>query len=134
MQSPNGGFSLWGNVSEYEYWLSAYVSNFLLDAREQAFDVPDAMQKNAMEFLLKNLQEGAAGLPRGRDDPEGSAWRDQRYAGAGRFGVLAYGAYVLARETKAPLSTLRQMFELREQAHSGLALVPLGPGASPHGR
>jgi uncharacterized protein YfaS (alpha-2-macroglobulin family) len=40
--------------------------------------------------------------------------------------VLAYGAYVLARESKAPLSTLRQMFELREQAHSGLALIHLG--------
>jgi uncharacterized protein YfaS (alpha-2-macroglobulin family) len=40
--------------------------------------------------------------------------------------VLAYGAYVLSREAKAPLSTLRQRFDLREQAHSGLALVHLG--------
>jgi uncharacterized protein YfaS (alpha-2-macroglobulin family) len=126
MQAPNGGFSLWGNVSEYQYWLSAYVANFLLDAREQGFNVPEAMQKNAMDFLLKNLQEGAAGLPAGKVVYRDNGWQDYRYAGAGRFGVLAYGSYVLARESKAPLSTLRQMFELREQAHSGLALVHLG--------
>ncbi|MCG2576528.1 alpha-2-macroglobulin family protein [Dechloromonas sp. XY25] len=126
MQAPNGGFSLWGNVSEYQYWLSAYVSNFLLDAREQGFSVPEAMQKNAMDFLLKNLQEGAAGLPSGKVTYRDNGWQDYRFAGSGRFGVLAYGGYVLARESKAPLSTLRQMFELREQAHSGLALVHLG--------
>lgn len=126
MQAPNGGFSLWGNVSEYQYWLSAYVSNFLLDAREQGFKVPEAMQKNAMEFLLKNLQEGASGLPAGKVIYSENGWQDYRYGGSGRFGVLAYGSYVLARESKAPLSTLRQMFEARAQAHSGLALVHLG--------
>jgi len=126
MQAPNGGFSLWGNVSEYQYWLSAYVGNFLLDAREQGFKVPDAMQKNTQDFLLKYLQEGAAGLPSGKLVYKEDKWQDYRYAGYGRFGVLAYGAYVLARESKAPLSTLRQMFEVRAQAHSGLALVHLG--------
>ena len=126
MQGPNGGFSLWGNVSETQYWLSAYVGNLLLDAREQGFAVPEAMQQKTREFLLKYLQEGAAGLPSGRLAYHDNGWQDARYAGAGRFGVLAYGAYVLAREAKAPLSTLRQMFELREQAHSGLALIHLG--------
>ena len=126
MQATNGGFSLWGNVSEYQYWLSAYVSNFLLDTREQGFKVPEAMQKNGSDFLLKYLQEGAAGLPSGKVVYNDKGWQDHRYGGAGRFGVLAYGAYVLARESKAPLSTLRQLFELREQAHSGLALVHLG--------
>lgn len=126
MQAPNGGFSLWGNVSEYQYWLSAYVGNFLLDAREQGFNVPETMQKNAQEFLLKYLQEGAAGLPAGKLVYNENGWQDYRYGGSGRFGVLAYGAYVLARESRAPLSTLRQMFEVRAQAHSGLALVHLG--------
>lgn len=125
MQAPNGGFSLWGNVSEYQYWLSAYVTNFLVDAREQGFKTPEAMQKNAMDFLLKQLQEGAAGLP-SVIAYSVDGWQDYRYAGAGRFGVLAYGGYVLARESKAPLSTLRQMYEVRAQAHSGLALVHLG--------
>lgn len=126
MQATNGGFSLWGNVSEYQYWLSAYVGHFLLDAREQGFKVPEQMQKNAGDFLIKYLQEGVSGLPSGKLIYNDNGWQDYRYAGSGRFGVLAYGAYVLARESKAPLSTLRQMFELRAQAHSGLALVHLG--------
>ena len=127
MQAPNGGFSLWGNVSEYEYWLSAYVTHFLLDAREQGFNVPDQMQQKATDFLLRALQEGVAGLPAGKPGYNADAiWQDRRYAGSGRFGVLAYGAYVLARESRAPLATLRQLHELRAQAHSGLPLVQLG--------
>jgi uncharacterized protein YfaS (alpha-2-macroglobulin family) len=127
MQAPNGGFSLWGNASNYEYWLSSYVSNFFLDAREQNFAVPERMRQQAMDFLLKGLQEGAARLPRGKlVYDENSVWRDYHYGGSGRFGVLAYGAYVLARESRAPLSTLRDLFESREQSHSGLARVHLG--------
>ena len=127
MQAQNGGFSLWGNVSEYQYWLSAYITNFLIDAREQGFNVPPEMEKKAVEFLLKGLQEGVAGLPAG---PvvynEDAVWSDFRYAGSGRFGVLAYGGYVLARLQKAPLSTLRQLHEAQAAAHSGLGLVQLG--------
>ncbi|MDR2031085.1 MAG: alpha-2-macroglobulin family protein [Azoarcus sp.] len=127
MQAPNGGFSLWGNASDYEYWLSAYVGNFLLDAREQGFDVPERMYQRAMDFLLKNLQGGVARLPKGKVTyDENRIWRDVHYGGNGRFGVLAYGAYVLARESKAPLSTLRELFDSRELAHSGLARVHLG--------
>ena len=127
MQAPNGGFSLWGNVSEYQYWLSAYVTQFLLDAREQGFNVPADMEKKALDFLLSGLQQGVAGLPRGALQWDAnSVWNDWRYAGSGRFGVLAYGAYVLARQGKAPLSTLRTLVEASEQAHSGLGLVHLG--------
>ncbi len=127
MQAPNGAFSLWGNLSEYQYWLSAYISNFLIDAREQGFNVPPAVEKRALEFLLKGLQEGVAGLPTGAVTyNENSLWNDNRYAGSGRFAVLAYGAYVLARQGKAPLSTLRQLAESQAAAPSGLALVHLG--------
>ncbi|HPT50782.1 MAG TPA: MG2 domain-containing protein [Accumulibacter sp.] len=127
MQAPNGGFSLWGNLSEYQYWLSAYVTNFLLDAREQGFNVPPDVEKRAVEFLLKGLQEGIAGLPTTAVKYNPNAmWNDNRYAGSGRFAVLAYGAYVLARQGKAPLATLRQLHESRAAAHSGLSLVHVG--------
>ena len=126
MQASNGGFSLWGKVSEYEYWLSAYVTNFLLDAREQGFGVPDAMHKKATEFLLKALQEGVSSLPVKRPAANDRIWRDRHFGEGGRFAVLSYGAYVLARESKAPLSTLRQLYDSRANAHSGLSLVQLG--------
>ena len=126
MQASNGGFSLWGKVSQYEYWLSAYVTNFLLDAREQGFAVPEATHKKATDFLLKALQEGVSSLPVKRPAANDKLWQDQHFGGAGRFGVLAYGAYVLARETKAPLSTLRQLYDSRANAYSSLPLVQLG--------
>ncbi|WP_300321440.1 alpha-2-macroglobulin [Accumulibacter sp.] len=127
MQAPNGGFSLWGSLSDYQYWLSAYVTHFLLDAREQGFNVPPEVEKRALEFLLKGLQEGVAGVPRGAVTYNPKAiWNDNRYAGSGRFAVLAYGAYVLARQGKAPLSTLCQLDESQAAAHSGLSLVHLG--------
>jgi len=126
MQAPNGGFSLWGNASEYEYWLSAYITNFLMDAREQGFTVPDAMTKPATDFLLRGLQEGVSRLPSNvaaAPSMPGEIFRDRDN---GRFDVLAYGGYVLARERKAPLSTLRQLHDSRAQAQSGLPLVELG--------
>lgn len=43
------------------------------------------MYKNAMEFLLKNLQEGTSGLPSGKVVYRENGWQDYRYAGAGRF-------------------------------------------------
>jgi uncharacterized protein YfaS (alpha-2-macroglobulin family) len=122
-QSANGGFSIWGNVSNYEYWLSAYITNFLIDAKENGFDVPTAMKDRATDFLLKGLQDGIIGLG---NNPRGNLWNDYYYGGNGRFGALAYGAYVLARENKAPLSTLRSLYDKRENAHSGLGLVQLG--------
>ena len=130
MQAPNGGYSLWGNASEYEYWLSAYVTSFLQDAREQTFTVPDAMYNKSIDFLLRGLQDGVAGLPakpvlRGTQE-EPRFWDNVRQRETGRFSVLAFGGYVLARESKAPLATLRQLYEVRANAHSGLSLVQLG--------
>jgi uncharacterized protein YfaS (alpha-2-macroglobulin family) len=76
MQAPNGGFSLWGNASNYEYWLSAYVGNFLLDAREQNFAVPERMQRQAMDFLLKGLQEGIPSVMKGFHELRAAALAD----------------------------------------------------------
>ena len=129
MQAPNGGFSLWGNASDYEYWLSAYVSNFLVDAREQGFSVPDAMFNKAMDFLLRGLQEGVSRLPSNAAQIKAendTIWRENRVKDNGRFNVLAFGGYVLSRTNKAPLATLRQLHESRALAASGLALTHLG--------
>jgi uncharacterized protein YfaS (alpha-2-macroglobulin family) len=127
MQAPVGGFSLWGNPSEYEYWLSAYVTRFLIDAREQGFAVPDNVHDKAIDFILRGLQEGISRLPApgARPTPPSTTglWNDRNF---GTFDALAFGGYVLSKERKAPVSTLRQLYESRAQAQSGLALVHLG--------
>jgi uncharacterized protein YfaS (alpha-2-macroglobulin family) len=133
MQAPNGGFSLWGNASDYDYWLSAYISNFLVDARQQGFTVSDTLFHKATDFLLRGLQEGVSRLPSTTAQLQSetkieseSIWQENRIRDNGRFNVLAFGGYVLSRINKAPMSTLRQLHESRSLAASGLALTQLG--------
>lgn len=114
MQRHNGSFGLWGADGDEEYWLSAYVTDFLLRAREQGFGVPEAALKRASERLLRYLQEPSLIEPSYSED-----------AAHTRFAVQAYAGYVLARSQQAPLGALRSLFERREQAQSGLPLVQL---------
>ncbi len=114
MQRYNGSFGLWGADSDEEYWLSAYVTDFLLRAREQGFGVPDEALKKASERLLRYVQE--------RNLIEVSYSDDANHS---RFAVQAYAGYVLARSQQAPLGALRSLYERRADAASGLPLVQL---------
>ncbi|MDB5979591.1 MAG: hypothetical protein JWQ69_606 [Pseudomonas sp.] len=114
MQRYNGSFGLWGADGEEEYWLTAYVTDFLLRAREQGFAVPPEALKKANERLLRYLQE--------RNLIEVSYSEDAEYT---RFAVQAYAGLVLARSQQAPLGALRSLFDRRSDARSGLPLVQL---------
>ncbi len=128
-QSARGGFSLWGGAQD-DFWLSTYVTGFLQDARAQGFTVPDALYNKAMDYLLRSLQEGSAQitpLPARVLTPDDlrrlidDVSRNNRtYEG------LVQAGYVLARERRAPIATLRLLFDQRAQANSGLSLVELG--------
>jgi len=114
MQRYNGSFGLWSADSEEEYWLTAYVTDFLLRAREQGFAVPAEALKKASERLMRYLQE------RSLIEINYSA-----NANHSRFAVQAYAGYVLARSQQAPLGALRSLYERRADALSGLPLVHL---------
>ncbi|MDP2246166.1 alpha-2-macroglobulin [Pseudomonas sp.] len=114
MQRHNGSFGLWGADGDEEYWLSAYVSDFLLRAREQGFGVPPEALKKASERLLRYVQERNLIEVNYSDNANHS-----------RFAVQAYAAYVLARSQQAPLGALRSLYERRADAQSGLPLVHL---------
>lgn len=115
MQRFNGSFGLWSSDSEEEYWVSAYVTDFLLRAAEEGFAVPETALTAARERLLAYLQNSQQIEPHYTNDVERS-----------RFAVQAYAAYVLARHGQAPLGALRQVYERQAQAPSGLALAQLG--------
>lgn len=127
-QGANGGFSMWG-AGDADLWLSAYVAGFLQDARTQGFGVPDAMVNRTMAYLLRSVQEGSGNI---RPLPDHVTPADipaliDNYASNNRnFEALVLASYVLARERKAPVGTLRQLFEQRAYANSGLSLVELG--------
>lgn len=114
MQRYNGSFGLWSSDSEEEYWLSVYVTDFLLRARERGYSVPDEPLKNAVKRLQSYLQNGSAIEP----------YYSNNVAKT-RFAVQSYAGYVLARSKQAPLGSLRNLYEHREDAPSGLALVQL---------
>ncbi|UTW09394.1 alpha-2-macroglobulin family protein [Pseudomonas benzenivorans] len=114
MQRYNGSFGLWGADGDEEFWLTAYVSDFLLRAREQGFGVPAEALKKANERLLRYLQE--------RNLIEVDFSENANHS---RFAVQAYAGYVLARSQQAPLGALRSLFERRDDARSGLPLVHL---------
>jgi len=114
MQRYNGSFGLWGSDSEEEYWLTAYVTDFLLRARDQGFAVPPDSLKKANERLLRYLQDA------GQIQVNYS-----QNAGHTRFAVQAYAGLVLSRSQQAPLAALRSLFDRRSDARSGLPLVQL---------
>jgi alpha-2-macroglobulin len=127
-QSARGGFSLWGGAPD-EFWLSTYVTGFLQDARAQGFTVPDALYNKAMSYLLRGLQEGSAQispLPTSLSPDDLRRLIDDVSRNNRAYEGLVQAAYVLARERKVPLATLRQLFDQRAYANSGLSLVQLG--------
>ncbi|RPE02287.1 alpha-2-macroglobulin family protein [Candidatus Pantoea deserta] len=115
MQRGNGSFGLWSKESEEEFWLTAYVTDFLLRASEAGYSVPQEVIPRAAERLLRYLQDPAQIETRWSSDEE-----------ALRFSVQAYAGMVLARQQQAPLGALRALYEKRDKAKSGLALVQLG--------
>ena len=137
MQKAGGGFALWGDGAQ-EIWLSAYVAGFLQDARTAGFNVPDLVARRAMDWLLSQLQQASSNFPSLPQNllaqlasGQGQRLRENDYSllrdSHRRFAELAHAAYVLAREQKAPLSTLRVLHDnYRDRARSPLPLVHLG--------
>lgn len=135
MQQPQGGFGLWSAQGPYEGWLSAYVAGFLQDARDAGFAVPETLRERTMQGLLEQFQR-APGLqikpPEGAQrDAEGRLQRrgdvELFRQAHQRLAESAHVGYILAREQKAPLATLRTLHDqYRGNARSPLALVHLG--------
>ncbi|MEO3991732.1 alpha-2-macroglobulin family protein [Pseudocitrobacter cyperus] len=115
MQRQDGGFALWDKEGPEEYWLTAYAMDFLVRAGEQGYSVPADAINNGNNRLLRYLQEPGLMTVRYSDD-----------TAASRFAVQAYAAQVLARQQKAPLGALREIWGRHAQAKSGLPLMQLG--------
>ncbi|MBV8034531.1 alpha-2-macroglobulin [Roseateles sp.] len=135
MQQPRGGYGLWAASGSYDGWLSAYVTGFLQDARDAGFAVPEAQLKRSLDNLLEQFQRAPAQQttpaksPRRDDKGRIADWRDAETLRLAhqRFAEAAHAGYILAREQKAPLATLRTLHDqYRSHALSPLPLVQLG--------
>lgn len=132
MQGAGGGFRLWsGSEGSYEAYLTPYVASFLLDARDAGFAVPAAMGERADKWMLEQLNNAANGFgslpqPNAKGEYTNSDVEAVRL-GHQRFAELAHIGYLLAREQKASLASLRLLHDkFRDRARSPLPLVHLG--------
>ncbi len=122
MQVSNGHFSMWGDDDYVNPGLTPYIAEFLLDAREGGFAVPDAVLQKALTRLNEGLLAGGAQF-------YGYDRRDHL-----KFANQAYAGYVLARVNRAPLGTLRALYDNeRGKSLTGLPLVHLGIALSLQG-
>ncbi len=115
MQRSNGSFGLWDKEGPEEFWLTAYVTDFLVRATAQGYSVPTDALTRANNRLLRYLQEPGQITARYSDNPNVT-----------RFAVQSYAGLVLARQQKAPLGALRALWDKHQQAQSGLPLAQLG--------
>jgi uncharacterized protein YfaS (alpha-2-macroglobulin family) len=94
-QSANGAFGLWSAGSaDDNLWLSSFVTDFLLRAREKGFAVPEDALVNAIDYL-KNTVGNAPDIESGKGED------------------IAYALYVLARAGKAPMGDLKYLADTR---------------------
>ncbi|UJB21282.1 MULTISPECIES: alpha-2-macroglobulin family protein [Lysobacter] len=122
MQIASGHFSMWGDGDTVNPALTPYVVEFLLDARDGGFAVPEAMLQKALKVLSEDLLSGNASFY-GYDRREHL-----------KFAYQAHAGYVLARVNRAPLGTLRALYDNdRKQSLTGLPLVHLGLALSLQG-
>lgn len=121
-QLSNGGYALWDNKGREEFWLTAYVGDFLSDAREQGIDVNTEAFNKTMKRLEKYYsRKVSTALP----------WvhSNEHYI----FAFRAYSAYVLSRHNKGSLSQLRALAKDVDDAKSALPIVHLAIAVNQQG-
>ncbi|MEN1940608.1 alpha-2-macroglobulin [Luteimonas sp. MJ246] len=122
LQSSSGHFAMWGGSGGTEPMLTPYIAEFLLDARDGGFQVPDAMLQKALSRMSEDLLSDGQQFY-GRDNREHL-----------RLAYKAHAGYVLARVNRAPLGTLRALYDgERGVARSAMPLAHLGLALSLQG-
>ncbi|TMV06890.1 alpha-2-macroglobulin family protein [Ruegeria sediminis] len=112
-QASNGSFGLW-QAESGDFWLDAYVGDFLSRARAQGHAVPDRAFAQAMDNL-RNRINYAPDFDEGGED-------------------IAYALMVLAREGAASMGDLRYYADVKGQAFATpLAAAQLGAALAAYG-
>ncbi len=112
-QAPNGAFGLW-HAESGDFWLDAYVTDFLSRARAQGHPVSDRAFAQAMDNL-RNRVNYAPDFDEGGED-------------------IAYALMVLAREGAASMGDLRYYADAKGEAFdTPLAAAQLGAALASYG-
>ena len=112
-QDSDGGFGLWSARSG-DFWLDAYVTDFLSRARAQGYAVPDQAFRSALDGLRAQVNYAP-------DFDEGGE-------------ALAYALMVLAREGAAAIGDLRYYADVKADAFATpIAQAQLGAALASYG-
>ena len=116
-QGSEGGFGLW-QTFDGDFWLDAYVTDFLGRARAQGHDVPE----RAFGTALDNLRNGVNIAPDFDSESNGGGV------------ALAYALMVLAREGAAAIGDLRYYADVKgDDFGTPLAAAQLGAALAFYG-
>lgn len=112
-QSSNGAFGIW-RAGSGDFWLDAYVSDFLSRARAKGHDVPDRAFRTALDNL-RNRVNYAPDFDKGGEH-------------------IAYALMVLAREGAAHMGDLRYYADVKAEAFATpLATAQIGAALAFYG-
>ena len=94
-QSGNGAFGMWSAYGDdSNLWLSAFVTDFLLRAREKGYEVPEDVLVNGIDYI-RNMVGNAPDIEVGQGQD------------------MAYALYVLARAGRAPVGDLKYLVDTK---------------------
>lgn len=115
MQTERGQFSFWPGEGWADPQMTAYVADILITAQQNGLTIPETVLEKALTRLNEDLLTG------------GDGYYSYDHAQHLRFAANAYAGYVLARVNRAPLGTLRSLWDnQRERSLTALPLVQLG--------
>lgn len=96
-QLPNGGFSLWPNMSTPSYWGTSYVGHFLLEAKQRGYSVSPNLINN-----WKRFQQN-----------EANNWSPKRSYDNSDL-TQAYRLYTLALAGSAQMGIMNRLRDVKE--------------------
>jgi hypothetical protein len=136
-QGADGAFGLWGEGdSAASPWLGAYVTDFLMRAKEAGYGVPDAALDKSFEALAKIARFNQWVYVGYNMQVYEGPWTNDTTEEMRRRSA-AYALYVLAKAGRADLSDLRYFHDAEldktpsplARAHVGAALALMGDRA-----
>lgn len=113
LQLSNGGFSAWQGQLVADTWLSAYAADFLLDAQEQGFNVPQYLLEGVLKYLESQIILST--MTNNVSNTDNSEHLN--------FATRAYSAYILARVKRVSLANLRAWYD--QESKKSLSSLPL---------
>jgi uncharacterized protein YfaS (alpha-2-macroglobulin family) len=115
MQLESGHFAFWPGEGEAQPQMTPHVADLLLSAQAAGHSIPQAVLDLALKRLNDDLLTG------------GDGYYAYEHSDHLRFAGQAYSGYVLAKASRAPLGTLRSLYDNeRGKSLTALPLVHLG--------